>query len=244
MSNKSDKKNYIVTGANSGIGYMCAEALLEQGNRIIGIDYHDENMKQLQLRFKDSFSFAIKDLSQDIDKLPDFITELKNQFGCFSGMVCCAGISNIQPLRALDFAILQKMMAINFYAPLFLAKGFCKKENNCGTLSSIVLIASAAAVKNDKGQISYSASKAAASAAFRCLAREVSSSKIRVNIISPVDVKTPMMEELNKYRNFDPNRYPLGVMEPKDVVDFILFLLSDKTTKISCQNYILDCGVL
>lgn len=235
---------YLVTGANSGIGHLCAKTLLELGYEVVGLDRMDNNMKQWQNQFGDNFHPVQKDLSTDIDQLPDFVTSLKEKFGCFSGMVCCAGISDIQPLRMLDFSKLQKMMTINCYAPLFLAKGFCKKGNNIGSGSSIVLISSAAGIKNDKGQISYSASKAAASAAFRCLAREVSAQKIRVNIISPVDVKTPMMDELNKLRNFNPDNYPLGVMEPKDVVNFILFLLSDKTSKISCQNYILDCGAL
>lgn len=188
----------------------------------------------------------IRDLAHDIEGLPKYVAELREKYGKFSGMAYCAGISDLKPIRVLDFDEVNYMFKVNCFAPVFLTKGLLNKRNNIGEGCSIVAISSLEAKLNEKGMLSYSSSKAALTAAFRCMAAEVAANKIRLNVVSPSDIKTPMTmcaEAQNNRAGWEEN-YPMGFGEISDVANFIVFLLSDLTKWITKQDYVIDCGLL
>ena len=45
---------------------------------------------------------------------------LKEKYGMFQGMACCAGLSVIMPLRAVDYNEMQKMFAVNYFSHVFI----------------------------------------------------------------------------------------------------------------------------
>lgn len=236
---------FIVTGASSGLGEGTALLLNELGATVIGIARNEERLNKMKAKCKypENMHLEIKDLTEDIEGLPNYVKELKNKYGKFTGLACCAGIVDIKPLQIIDKKEMEKLFDIDYYAPIFLTKGFADRRNNVGVGASIVYIASIAAKYCDRGMLNYAGAKAALISSAKTIGRELAPQGIRVNCVSPSDIVTPMVETSNEVRtNFA--YYPLGAGQVDDVANMVVFLLSDKAKWLTTQNYRLDCGTI
>ena len=240
---------YIVTGASSGLGEATALLLNELGATVIGIGRNIERLKGMKAKCQhpENMFLESKDLTEDIEGLPKYVKELKEKYGKFSGMAYCAGITGIYPLQTLDFENAKQVFNINYFAPLFMTKGFIDRRNNIGKGASCVYISSMDAIVSVKGQSIYSGSKAGLSASIKTISKEVTSQGIRMNCVLPSMIKTPMtLEDFSQLtgvtEDMQKDIYPFGWGMPDDVANLIVFLLSDKAKFISGQNYIIDSG--
>lgn len=243
ISFTSDQR-FIVTGASSGIGEAVALLLNELGASVIGIGRNRERLDAMKAKAKhpENVFWEQKDLAEDIKGLPAYVKALKDKYGKFQGMAYCAGLPGIQPLRAVEYEHMQQIFAVNYFAPVFMAKGFADKRNNNGKGSAIVCIASGGGVHCDPGMTEYAGSKGALIATMQSIARELAPSGLRVNCVSPTLISTNMADEIA--RSFAEGKYPFGIGKPVDVANVVAFLLSDKTEWITAQNYIIDCGAM
>ena len=235
---------YVVFGASSGIGRQCALALNNEGATVVAVGRNLEKLLSAKAvaMHPESFHVEIKDLAEDIENLALYVRELREQYGKFSGMIYCAGISPLIPVRMWQYGDAKKVFEINYFAPISLLKGFSDKRNVVQDDVSCVLIASAAALLADKGHASYAGSKAALIASAKSMAKEVAGNRIRINCVSPTIVRTPMTMGDEDYIKTRECCYPLGVGEVEDVANMVMFLLSDKAKWITGQNYVVDCA--
>lgn len=234
---------YLVTGASSGIGRGVCLLLNELGATVVGVARNQERLEETKNRCKypENFHYEIKDLAEDIDGLPKYVKSLKDKYGKFSGFAYCAGIPFVAPLISLDYSRFNEVFGINYFAPIMMLKGFVDRRVNVGKGSSAVVISSIASYTCERGMAAYAGTKSALSASIRCIAKEVADKDIRVNCISPSDIKTELQIGASECRTLFPN-YPLGQGEAEDVANMVAYLLSDKAKWITSQNYIVDCG--
>lgn len=234
---------YIVTGASSGIGRQVALQLNELGASVVAIARDKKRLESLRedSLYPECVHIEIRDLAKDIESLPEYVTELRKKYGKFQGIACCAGIAEIKPLQILQSSSIRDIFEINYFSPVFMLKGFCDRRNNTGNRASAVIVSSISAFKSDKGHTAYSGSKAAIAASAKCIAREASGYGVRVNCVSPSDVRTPMTESKIEQEN---SKYPFGCGEASDVANTVIYLLSDKSNWTTGQNYIIDCGYM
>ena len=204
------EQRFIVTGASSGIGEGVALLLNELGASVIAIARRMERLEDLKARaaYPENMHIEQKDLSEDIAGLPTYVKQLKDKYGKFQGMAYCAGIVEIQPLRAVTLDTIHKVFDINYFAPVLMTKGFADKRNKCGAGSSIVCIASAGGVHCDPGMTSYAGSKGALIATMQSIARELAPAGLRVNCVSPTLIETDMADDIA--RSFAEGKYPFG----------------------------------
>lgn len=238
---------FIVTGASSGIGKSTAILLNELGATVVAIARNKDRLNKMKAKCKypENMHLEIKDLTENIEGLALYVKELKNKYGKLSGLAYCAGITEVKPLQILDLITSKKLFDINYFAPIFMAKGFADKRNNIGNGASAVFISSSAMLACNRSASVYSGSKAALAASIKSIARECAPYKIRFNCVSPSDIKTPMtMEYVDEFIKEREKRYPMGLGEVDDVVNMIVYLLSDKSKWITAQNYVIDCGVV
>jgi len=238
---------FIVTGASSGLGEGTALLLNELGATVVGIARSKERLESMKAKCKypENMHLEIRDLTEDIEKLPQYVKELKNKYGKFQGLAYCAGIVEVKPLQLLDLQEMKKLFDINYFAPIMMAKGFADKRNNIGTGASAVFISSLASVACSRGMTTYSGAKAALISSIKSIAKECAPYKIRFNCVSPSDIKTPMvLRDAAEYMQDKEKIYPMGYGEVEDVANMITYLLSDKAKWIASQNYVIDCGVM
>ncbi len=245
---KFNGENILVTGASDGLGKAICLLLNSLGANVIGIARNESKLEQLkeEMAYKEKFSYVIRDLSIDIDELPNLVSKIAKEYGKLTGLVYAAGKLELLPIKALDSNSIDSLYNVNFKSLLMTTKGFTDKRNSLEN-SSIVYISSISSILGIKGMISYSTSKGAINSLVKTLAVEVSNRKIRVNSILPGHVETNMTlqnKDANskEYLNELETMYPLGLGEPEDIANIVTFLLSDKSRWITGQNIVVDGG--
>ena len=114
---------------------------------------------------------------------------------------------------------------------------------------TIVGISSVAALYGASGKSAYSASKGALISLIKSLAAEYSGKKIRFNCVCPGYVDTPMLDAVKKlYKNekdFSESivkKHPLGLGNPEDVANAVVYLLSDAAKWVTGSVMTVDGG--
>jgi NAD(P)-dependent dehydrogenase (short-subunit alcohol dehydrogenase family) len=242
------EQRIVVTGAGSGIGKAVALACNALGATVIanGRDRGKLENARSASAHPDAFHVEPLDLLADLDALPGWIKSLRERHGKLGGLACCAGHAGIMPLREYARSEAARLFDIHFHAPVLLAKGFADRRNNRGPGSSIVFIASAAAMAREAGLLAYGGAKAALLAAAAVLSKELAPQKIRVNAIAPAVVRTPMGEAylsfLGEGAPAEQAAYPFGIGEPEDVAGMAAWLFSDAGRWITGQTIVMDGG--
>lgn len=240
-------KHIIVTGAASGIGKCTAELLCELGGaHLLLLDRDEAGLKELQEELNDKVIIRTCDLT-DFDALKEIMTSEKPNKG-YHGLVHCAGIPSVVPLRALSNEAYEKVQRINTQAALNLTKIFSGKlMHDANSICSVVLVSSVYGVVGSASNVAYAVSKAGIIGMTKSLAIELAPKKIRVNCVAPGFIKTNMAEEVGsmfdvKYEERIKEMHPLGWGEAIDVANGIAFLLSDASKWTTGAVFNIDGG--
>lgn len=220
----------LVTGGSSGIGRATAALLGRHGHEVVVAGRCPERTQEAA---DEAGGTAVTCDLSDFDAAERMVADLEP----LSGIVHCAGISKVLPLRMLTAAICDEVMRTNWMSAVAVCKGFRKAWPagwNGLADRSIVLVSSCAAV-GLPGSVIYGCSKAAVATLVRGLAGELARERIRVNCVTPGWVTTPMTEaarsSLTEEQLTEIERMQvLGVGEPEDVAEAIVYLLSSRWT--------------
>jgi NAD(P)-dependent dehydrogenase (short-subunit alcohol dehydrogenase family) len=239
-------KRIVVTGASSGIGRACAILASRLGASVVLVARDEKRLGETLGQMTGGGHVAI---SFDLDNLENFEALFKQ---CASekkldGVVHAAGIGPAMPIQSISLALMREVMNINYFAFMELVKWFSKKKYSSG--GSIVGISSVSGVVGWQGVSLYGGSKGAMDSSVRSLAIELASKKIRVNSVVPSFIRTTMNDESISVGGDEAARQflakqPLGIGEPKDVANAVVFLLSDAARFITGTQLVVDGGYL
>lgn len=247
---KLDDRHYLVTGASSGIGRSTAVLLHRLGARLSLVDRDEEGLAALQDKLDDAGAVwgHGADLS-DIAAIDRLVARCVEAGGRLNGVVHCAGIQSIAPVRSLQIDTWRRIFAVNTEAALALGKAMASKKIYVGEHGSLVFVSSVMGMVGSAGAIPYSMSKAALDGMARSLALELASRGMRVNCIAPGFVRTPLFERTEKLwddsqRRAVEDQHPLGFGQPDDVAHAAAFLLADTARWITGSVMVVDGGYL
>lgn len=245
MMNFKDK-TIIITGASSGIGKETASLLSKLGAKMILIARNEGKLNDICLNLEGTGHIWYKYDLREIGGIEELIKTVVSENGKIDGCVYSAGISEMRPLKMTNYDFIHNMMLVNFYSFIELVRCLSRK-NNYNENMSIVVMSSVAALMGHKGQVAYSATKAALDGAIRSISKEIAEKKMRINSINAGFVKTDMYKsylcKTGKSEN-DPrfSNYILGLADPLDIANSIAFLLSNESRMITGTSMLVDSG--
>jgi NAD(P)-dependent dehydrogenase (short-subunit alcohol dehydrogenase family) len=241
-----ENKRILVTGASSGIGRATAIMLSKLGARILLTGRREAELKETESLLSGSgHQIEPFDLLNTAG-IADWLSSCAGS-GQFHGLVHAAGIVSTKPLRFMEFEEWSQVLHANLDTAFALAKGFRSKSVRAPQATSIVFIASVAAMIGTSGKSAYAASKGGVISLSRTLAAELAREQIRVNCVTPGWVETEMTQ--NDAQNLTPAQYEslrqrhlLGFGRADDVAASISFLLADTGRWITGSSLVVDGG--
>ncbi|RCW67606.1 SDR family NAD(P)-dependent oxidoreductase [Pseudorhodoferax soli] len=238
-------RRILVTGASSGLGQAAAVAIAAMGGEVIGIGRDAARLERVGAELAAAGPAAHRMLRADLTDAAQREALLEQLGAPVQGVLHCAGISRLSPVRLMTENHLREVQAINFDAPVMLTQALLKR-GLVAPGGSLVFVSSIAAHIGVAGVGAYSATKAALIAFVRCLAMEVVKRKIRANCLSPALVETPLLEATARVTGGledERKNYPLGFGKPEDVANAAVFLLSDASRWITGTTLVMDGGL-
>jgi 3-oxoacyl-[acyl-carrier protein] reductase len=234
----------LVTGGSSGIGLGIAEAFLEQGMKVaIHFRSHKAEAEALAGRFPGR-AFAVgADLSGEAGAMR-LVGESARLLGGLDQIVHSAGIWNDGAIDRIEAIGLEEIFRINVFSAFYLVREAVPMLR-AGAPGNVVFIGSTAGQRGEPGHSHYAATKGAIQSLTMSLAVELAP-LVRVNLISPGWIRTPMAEaELVTLGPLIAGALPnRRVGEIDDCAHAALFLASQASAHLVGQDLCVSGGAL
>lgn len=232
-------RTILITGAASGIGLACTRRFLAEGDRVVAhFRSHPKALLELQAAFPQRLLLVQADLAAEAGcmRIVRDVDELQV-------LVHSAGIWSACSLSQMISETLEYMFRINTFSSYYLAREAAKRMKQ----GSMIFIGSTAGQRGEPFHSHYAGSKAALWGLVQSAAQELAP-EIRVNLVSPGWVRTPMAapalgdrKKLGKILEGIPLK---RVAEPEDVAAVVFFLASDEARHITGADIPVSGGAL
>lgn len=174
-------------------------------------------------------------------------------------VIANAGINSMAPALEMDEEMWQTMIDINLTGVWKTIRAAGPHIVAGGRGGSIVITSSLASISVNENIAHYSAAKSGLVGLMSVLAKELGPQSIRVNSIHPTTVATPMILNEPTYKLFRPdlenptradfdeaaaqmNRLPVTMVEPVDISEAVLYLVSDSGRYVTGTTHVVDAG--
>ncbi|WP_025743838.1 SDR family NAD(P)-dependent oxidoreductase [Aquimarina pacifica] len=239
-----NNKTAVITGGNSGIGYSTAKKFKAEGANVIIIGRSSEKVNTA------AKELGVKGITADVSDLSaidNAVNQIEKEFGKIDILFVNAGIFSPIPVGQISEKIFDNLMNINFKGAVFTIEKFLPIINDGG---NIINLSSINAYTGMPNTAVYGASKAALNSYTRTAATELAPRKIRVNVVNPGPIATPIFgktgmseEQLKGLGDMMQNRIPLKRYgQPEEIAEMVAFLASDKASFITGGEYNVDGG--
>ena len=222
-------KNILLIGGSHGIGLSIVKELQETHKLFIA----SRTVEDLQHKNITHIPFDVTTDVLDTSVLPEKL----------DGFVYCPGSINLKPFKMMSLDTIQTDMELNFFSMVKVVKEIISKMNDG---ASMVFFSTIAVGTGMPFHTSVSAAKGAIEGFAKSLAAEYAP-KVRVNVVAPSLVDTPLAKRLlnnDKKREMMNERHPLKrVGNAEDIANATIFLLGDKSTWMTGQVIGVDGGL-
>jgi len=186
-----DGKVFIVTGAGSGMGRELTHLLLQRGASVAAVDINPGSLAETAQTAgaSDSLALFIVNIAdrEAVEALPEKVIA---RFGAVDGVINNAGI--IQPMVMvddLDYQVIERVMAVNFWGPVYLTKALLPHLKT-RPVAHIINTSSMGGFLPVPGQTIYGASKAAIKLFTEGLHSELAATNVKVSVVFPGAIST------------------------------------------------------
>lgn len=236
----SAPRTVIVVGGGSGIGAGCVTLLAERGWRVGVVD----------LRLPDETPAGAAELAvadvRDAVALEGAIAGLEGLLGPADGLVYAAGVARVTPLLEIQQKEWDLVVGVNLLGAFHALQAVGRRMAQRGR-GAMVFISSVDADAPVAGLGHYCASKAGLESLVRVAALELGERGVRVNVVAPGVVRTPLMAPLLDRPEVAAEfleKLPLGRLgSPEDIAACVAFLLSDDAAYVTGQTLKADGGM-
>lgn len=236
----------VVTGGLSGIGAAVARRLVAEGARVVAADISVQGqMPQNGAATLDGIEPMPLDVG-DATSVADCFSAVAARHGRLDILVNSAGIGRDIPFLETPVEEFDRILAVNLRGT-FLAGQAAARHMVRGGGGAIVNIASVSGLRGNRGRAAYGASKGGVVTLSQVMAVELAMHGIRVNVIAPGPVETPMVAAIHTaeirqdwLRQTPMRRYGT----PDEIAGVAAFLCSDDAGFVTGHVLAADGGFL
>lgn len=247
-------KVIIVTGASKGLGASMAGVCAGEGARVVLAARSIDLLKDQCAAIESAGGCALPvrcdvSVTADLKRLVDTCVK---EFGRIDGLVNNAGVNFVKPFLETTESDWDHIMAVDLKGSFMLTQ-LCAKQMAVQTPrgGSIVQIASVHTMASLQGAGPYDAAKHGMIGYSKAAAVELAPLGIRVNVLSPGLCRTDIWNDIvaaapseeECIRFWDSNIPAQRLIEPHEIANACVFLLSDMSSAITGANLLADCGM-
>lgn len=220
----------LITGGGTGIGAATARAFIASGAKVLLTGRREKPLQELATELGDQCVYTTCDISkeQDVERLG---AAVEQHLGGLDILVNNAGIYERSLLESATVEDFRRTVEINLVGTYAVTRRMLEFLRKADAGANIVMVSSTLGARPLPGAFAYGASKAGMNMLAQNLALELAPEGIRVNVVSPGIVETPIHEKYlgsEKFKDFQSmfaKMQPLGrVGQPEEVAAAVLFL--------------------
>ena len=247
VSNALQNKTAVILGGTSGMGLAAAKRFLAEGAKVIITGRKKEKIDVARQELPGDVAIYQADIA-DYEATKSAIEQGVERFGKIDVLYQVAGMASMVPFEMADSAHYETMVKVDLVAPI-VALLNARPHLNDG--AAIILTTTTASTRPAAGATAYCAAKAGLDQFAKALALELAPRKIRVNVISPGPIDTPIFNELGipkeqlaGFQQFLTSIIPLGRLGRDDeIANAALFLASEQSSFVSGVTLQVDGGL-
>lgn len=226
----------LITGAGQGIGRACAEVFASRGADLVLVEKNAATLGEVAESLSDK-GVSITTIPIDLTNLEEVRKEISRLAGEKSVdiLVNNAGFDRAGTTARIDTEDLQAVLNIHLTVPFLLIKLLLPHMTAAGW-GRIVNVSSIYGVTGGKGEVAYSAAKAAVIGLTKSVCKEAGKFGVTVNAVMPGLTLTPTIEHVmaDKYKDKIIQVTPLNrIGLPHEIATVIAFLASDDASFVS-----------
>ncbi|MCT7957230.1 SDR family oxidoreductase [Laspinema palackyanum] len=192
-----DQKTAIITGASSGIGRATALLLAESGVQVALVSRNSDSLQQLgdQIGSSGGTTITVPTDITDCQQVQAMVQTVLDKFGRIDILVNSAGLIDLAPTVEASVERWQELIQVNLLGTMYCCHAVApvmQKQQQ----GHIVNISSVAGRTASAGVAAYNASKWGVGAFSEALRQELCQSGVRVTVVEPGWVETPLYDEI------------------------------------------------
>src|SRR6202165_5172348 len=238
---KLDGKVAVITGATSGMARAGARCFVDEGAHVFITGRRKDELDQAVELIGRNVT-GVQGDSADLDDLDRLFDTVKQEKGAIDVLWASAGVGKQSRLGEITEEDFHDAFWLNARGTLFTVQKALPLFNDGG---SILMTGSNASLKGFPGFGVYAASKAALRAFARTWLNELKGRNIRVNVLSPGPIATPMQEAVltKEAKEMFESLIPRGKMgQSEEIATVALFLASDDSSFVNGVELAVDGG--
>ncbi|HYV86177.1 MAG TPA: SDR family oxidoreductase [Patescibacteria group bacterium] len=248
MSNRFEGKVAVVTGGNSGIGLAAAKAFAREGAKVAIIGRSEATLASAQKELG-SDALALKADTSKVSEIAAAMDAIRRRFDRIDALFVNAGVGRFVPLDEVSEEFFDEIVDTNVKGVFFTVQ---KAAPLLSHGAAVVLNASIAAHTGLPGATVYAASKAAVVSLARTLSADLLARGVRVNVVSPGPVETPIFgrmnmpeDQLKQTKEYFTQQVPLKrFAEADEIAEAVLYLASKQSSFVVGTELVVDGGML
>lgn len=200
--------NIVIVGANQGIGYYLTKRLLELNNSVAVLDIDVSAIEELQNTYPKNIFPIIAD-AQNLESIQDGVKKAIEHFKVIDIAIHNACLCTFENEQNTDYDVYQKVMDVNFFGALRLAKTvlpYMRKEKH----GRVIFTSSGVGVTGFANISPYAASKGAIESLAKCLEIENADYGVSFHLFHPPLTNTSSAKGLPIPKEFKADAQKVG----------------------------------